>query len=289
MGVIEDVPNRSKLAKLLRYKTSTSEDKWVSLEQYIENMADWQKDIYYLAGQSVEEVQKSPFLEMADKKKLEVLYLIDPVDEYVFQHMSEFDGHKLMSLSKEGIKFGDEDEATVKKRNKVYKDNFKDLTKYMKDLFTSKVSKVTVSQRVDTSPAVIVTSQFGHTANMERIMRAQTFSSNEQVRSMSASKTLELNPRHPIIDALNKAVKEAPSAQSTSDLAELVFDTALVSSGFAQEDTESFAARMYRTIAGALNVESMDLLPEVELEEEEEEEASTEAKEESGDFGTEEL
>jgi heat shock protein beta len=160
MGVIEDTSNRSKLAKLLRFKSSTSDGKWVSMEQYVENMQEWQKDIYFIAGESEEAVQKSPFLEVANKKKIEVLYLTDPVDEYCFQHMAEFEGLKLQSLSKEGLKFGDEDEDTLKKRTKAYKESYKGLTKYMKDLYAAKVGKVTVSQRVERTPAIIVTSQY---------------------------------------------------------------------------------------------------------------------------------
>eukprot|EP00605_Chrysophyceae_sp_TOSAG23-4_P000443 GSChrysophyteH1.ASY1.ANO1.501.1 assembled CDS len=234
MGVIEDMPNRSKLAKLLRYKTSTSDDKWNSLESYIENMQEWQKDIYFLAGDSLENVEKSPFLEVAKKKGVEVLYLTEPVDEYVFQHMSEFEGHKLQSLSKEGINFGDEDEETIKKRTKAYKEHYKPLTKFMKDLFGSKVNKVTISQRVDTSPAVISTGQ-----------------------------TLELNPRHPIISALLAKAENAPEDQETKDLAMHVYDVALMTSGFVQEDVEEYAERMYRTVATSLKI------PEDEEEEEE--------------------
>lgn len=284
MGVIEDQPNRSKLAKLLRFKTSTSEDRWTSLESYVENMQEWQKEIYYVAGASAEEVEKSPFLEIANKKKIEVLYLTDPIDEYCFQHMSEFDGHKLQSLTKEGIKFGDEDEDTLKKRAKAYKEKFTGLTKYMKDMFTGKVGKVSVGQRVDSAPALMFTSQFGHTANMERIMRAQTFSSGDQMKAMAASKTLELNPRHPIINALNDLVDTAPDAQETTDLANLIYDTALVTSGFIQDEPEAFAERMYRTMAQQLSVESMELLDEIEIVEEEEEEEAGE-----DDFGNEEL
>merc|ERR1711998_535172 len=283
MGVMEDTPNRSKLAKLLRFKSSTSDDKWVSLEQYVENMHEWQKEVYYLAGMSTEEVSKSPFLEAARKKNVEVLYLTDPVDEYVFQHVSEFEGVKLQSLSKEGIKFGDEDESIVKRRNKAYKENFKGLTKYLKDSLSGKVSKVSVSQRVVDSPAVIVTGQFGHTANMERVMRAQTMSSGDSMRSMSASKTLELNPRHPIIVALKDLVETSPDAQDTKDAAMLVYDTALLSSGFMQEDLEEFTQRMYRSVGKSLNVESFDLLEEIELEEEEEVEEGEGAAEEFGD------
>merc|ERR1711871_99965 len=271
MGVMEDGANRSKLAKLLRFKSSTSDDKWVSLENYVENMHEWQKEIYYIAGMSMDEVSKSPFLEVARKKNVEVLYLTDPVDEYVFQHVSEFEGVKLQSLSKEGIKFGDEDESVVKRRTKAYKESFKELTKYLKDNLSGKVSKVVVSQRVVNTPAVIVTSQFGHTANMERVMRAQTMANGDNIRAMSASKVLELNPRHPIVANLRDAVESSPDDESTRDAALLVYDAALLSSGFMQEDMDEFTQRMYRSVGKSLSVDSFDLVDEIELEEEEEE------------------
>lgn len=278
MGVIEDAANRSKLAKLLRFKSS-KDDKWTSLEDYVSSMPSWQKDIYFIAGESLEAVKKSPFLEVATKKDVQVLFLVDPIDEYAFQHMGEFDGHKLQSLTKEGLKFGDEDEDTIKKRTKAYKETFKPLTKYLKDLFSGKVAKVTVSQRVVKTPSVIVTSQYGHTANMERIMRAQTFSSADNIKAMAATRTLELNPRHPIVIELNKLAQEAPKAETTRDLAFLLYDTALLASGFTQDDTEGFSERMYRTIANSLKIKSLDLADEIEIDEEEEEsESKTESK-----------
>lgn len=144
MGVIEDAPNRSKLAKLLRFRSSTSDENYMSLEQYVNNMPEWQTDVYFIAGENLKAVKKSPFLEVALKKNIEVIFLIDPIDEYAFQHMSEFDGHKLQSLTKEGLKFADEDEDVIKKRIKAYKESFKPLTKYMKDLFSGKVNKVKI-------------------------------------------------------------------------------------------------------------------------------------------------
>jgi heat shock protein 90kDa beta len=275
MGIVEDAANRSKLAKLLRYKTSTSEDKYRSLEDYVADMPEWQSDIYFISGESIEAVKKSPFMEMANRKKVEVLFLIDPVDEYAFQYMGEFDGHKLQSLTKEGAKFTDGDEDLIKKRTKAYKETFKPLTKFLKDLFAGKVAKVVVSQRVESSPSVIVTSQYGNSANMERIMRAQTFANPDSTKSMSATKTLEINPRHPIIVELNKLAVDAPTAQSTKDLAYLLYDTALLASGFQQDDIESYSERMYRTIASNLKLDSLDLAEEIEVEDEEEEEDAT--------------
>jgi len=265
MGVMEDAPNRAKLAKLLRFKTS-KEETLTSLEAYVERMPEWQKVIYFLAGESEEAVKKSPFLEAALKKGAEVLYLTEPIDEYVMQHLGDFDGTKFQSLAKEGVKFGDEDEEITKKRTKLYKESFKPLTEFLKTLFAGKVSKVTVSQRVETSPAVVVTSMYGQSANMERIMKAQTFANNDRMREMGSQKTLELNPRHPIVIELNSLVQESPDDQGTTDLAWLLFDTSLVSSGFVQEDPDEFSDRMYRTIGTALNVKSMDLAPELEVE-----------------------
>jgi HSP90 family molecular chaperone len=279
------------------------------LEEYVKNMKEWQSDVYFIAGESIDAVKKSPFLEVANRKKVQVLFLVDPIDECksfvigahvlimlhkatrllischigwsclitidAFQHLADFDGHKLQSLTKEGLKFGDEDEDTIKKRAKAYKETFKPLTKFLKETLTGKVAKVVVSQRVENSPSVIVTSQYGHTANMERIMRAQTFSSPEQLKAIAASRTLELNPRHPIIIELNKIVVESPDSETTKDLVSLVYDTALLTSGFTQDDPENFAARMYRTIGNTLNVKSFELVDEIEIEEEEEEEEET--------------
>lgn len=272
MGIMEDAANKSKLAKLLRFKTSKSDDKYTSLENYVAGMPEWQKDIYFLAAESMEAAAKSPFMEVARRKGVEVLFLVDPIDEYAIQNLGDFDGHKLQSLTKEGLKYGDEDEETQKKRLKAYKQTFKPLTKFMKDLFAGKVSKVTVSQRVETSPSVIVTSQFGHSANMERIVRAQTFANPDAYKMMMAAKTLELNPRHPIIVKLNELVQKEPEAETTKDLAYIVYDTALLTSGFLHDDTEDFAARMNRVLAQSLKVPSMDLEAEVAIEEEEEEE-----------------
>lgn len=271
MGIIEDASNRSKLAKLLRF-TSSKEDKLVSLDEYIENKQEWQKDIYYIAAESIEAAKKSPFMEVANRKKIEVLYLTDPIDEYAIQNLGDFEGHKLQSLTKEGVKFGDEDEDVVKKRTKAYREDFKPLTKYLKELFTGKVSKVTVSQRVESSPSIIVTSQYGHTANMERIMRAQTFSNPEAYKHMLATKTLELNPRHPIVIELKKLVAEKPKEEATKDLAFLLYDTALLASGFQHDEVESFSNRIYRTLATGLNLKSLELVDEIQLEEEPEEE-----------------
>merc|ERR1711907_759785 len=149
LGIIEDAPNRSKLQKLLRFKSNKSGEGYVSLEDYVERMPEWQKNIYYISGESIETVENSPFLEKLKTKGLEVLYLVDPIDEYAVQHITEFDGFKLQSVSKEGLSFGDSDEKTDKKRLELYKEKYQPLTDYLKKLYDSKVSKVTVSPRVE--------------------------------------------------------------------------------------------------------------------------------------------
>eukprot|EP01006_Ploeotia_vitrea_P056200 TRINITY_DN68075_c0_g4_i1.p1 TRINITY_DN68075_c0_g4~~TRINITY_DN68075_c0_g4_i1.p1 ORF type:complete len:770 (+),score=76.91 TRINITY_DN68075_c0_g4_i1:43-2352(+) len=272
MGVVEDTSNRSKLAKLLRFKSTSTiaeGDGYISFDKYINNMPEWQKDIYYLAGETLESLEKSPFLSAAKSKNIDVLLLNDPIDEYAVQHLGDYDGHKLVSLSKEGLSFGDEDEEIAKKRVKLYKENFKGLTKYLKDLYGTKVSKVTVAQNTLSAPSVIVSSQYGHSANMERIMKAQTFSSSQGM-GMPSQRILEINPRHPIIVELNNMITNDNTDETTSDLAHLLYDTALVASGFSQEDPSVFAERMYRVIGSELNVKSMDLEDEIDVPEEEE-------------------
>jgi heat shock protein beta len=278
MGVMEDAPNRSKLAKLLRFTTSkTEEGVPKSLDAYIEDMEDWQKNIYFIAGESRDAVEKSPFLETAIKKEVEVLYLTEPIDEYVMQHLADYEGHKFQSLTKEGLKFGDEDEELTKKRAKIYRDTFKPLTDKLKSLFTGKVNKVTVSQRVETSPAVIVTSQYGQSANMERIMKAQTFANANVMKDLGATRTMELNPRHPIVVELNNLVVDSPDDQATTDMAWLLYDTSLLNSGFQQDDLDGFSSRMYRTMAANMNIASMELAGELDVLPDEDEDELEEA------------
>merc|ERR1719311_1300759 len=273
LGIIEDAPNRSKLQKLLRFKSNKSGEGYVSLEDYVERMPEWQKNIYYISGESVEAVENSPFLERLKKKDLEVLYLVDPIDEYAIQHVTEYDGKKLQSVSKEGLSFGDSDEKTDKKRLEIYKEKFTPLTDYLKEVYDSKITKVTVSPRVETTPCILVTSQYGNSANMERIMRSQAFSDPSKSSYMNSQKTMEINPRHPLIVELNNAVESDPDAEETKDIAWLLHDTALLQSGFMQDDIEAYSARMYRTMASALNLDaSLELEEEIEVPEDDEEE-----------------
>ncbi|KAL7689635.1 putative Heat shock protein Hsp90 family [Plasmopara halstedii] len=267
LGVMDDAANRGKLIKLLRFVSSGSDGKMISLEQYVDRMKDWQDSIYYVAAENVEACEKSPFMEKMRVKGLEVLYFVDALDEYMVSHISEVDGKKLVSIAKEGIKFGDEDESLTQKRDKLYADKYVALTTALKTLYGDKISRVTMSQRVVDSPAVMVTSQWGYSANMQRIMKAQTFANSDKKSSMygTGSAILELNPRHPIVSKLNELMVSDSQKEETEDLAWLLYDTALVNSGFDMADTSHFSARVHRIMKSSMGIASLDLEPEIEI------------------------
>jgi len=279
LGLIEDSANRTKISKLLRFKSSTSEGKLVSLEQYVERMKDFQKNIYYIAGESVDQVEASPFMEKLKAKGLEVLYLVDPIDEYAINNLTEFDGKKLQSITKEGLKLNDEDEDTAKEREKLYKENFKPLTTFLADVYGKSVEKVTVSQRVENTPAILVSSQYGYSANMERIMKSQAFADNSRTQVLVSKKTMEVNPRHPIVVKLLALAESAPDAESTKDLAWLLYDTAVATSGYEMESPAEFSGRVFRMMQKEMGLKSLDLEAEIEVPEEEEEEGEEEGEE----------
>jgi len=280
LGLVEDSSNRTKLSKLLRFKTSKSEGKWVSLEQYVENMKEDQEYIYYISGESLDSVQNSPFLEQCTKRGLEVLFLTDPIDEYAVQNLTEFDGKRLMSVTKEGLKFGGDDDELDAKREKLYKEKFDALTTFLSDTYGDKIEKVAISNRVESTPCILVTSQYGYSANMERIMKSQAFSDAKRSSYLFSKKTMEINPRHPIIVELNKRVSGGDEAsQEVKDLALVLLDTAMINSGFSMENAGDFSQRMYRVMQSGLGLESLELQDHVEIieepetaEEEEEEE-----------------
>jgi heat shock protein beta len=263
LGVIEDAANKLRLAKLLRFATTKYDIS--TLEEYIERMPSWQSSIFFLAGNDLEELKKSPFLERAAKKGVEVLLFAEPLDEYLVQNLPDFEGKKLQNLAKEGVKFGDESDED-KRREQFYKEEFQPLCTWMKTLYGDDVEKVVVSTRVVDTPSVIVTTQFGHSANMERIMKAQTMGDAERMKFMAAKKVMEINPRHPIVVQLSSRVGKGGSEEELAkDLAWLLFDVARLNSGFDIEKPQSFAERMYRLMKSGLNLDSLDLLPEADV------------------------
>merc|ERR1712087_935849 len=218
MGCYEDDSNRSKISKLLRYTTTKSEGKEISLDKYLDNMPEKQESIYYVSGESLEVMQKAPALQMFKKKDIEVLMLSDHLDEPCIQKLADYEGKKFVSVQKADVKL-DESEEEVKRYNKM-KDMYKPLTDWWKEQLTTltesgamkqsgvKVDSVTLSKRLVKSPCVVVTSQFGYSAHQEKIMKAQAFQNKEQIQMMAGRKTLELNPNHPVIHDLLKKVKD---------------------------------------------------------------------------------
>ncbi|KAI1897869.1 hypothetical protein AGOR_G00087700 [Albula goreensis] len=260
LGIHEDSQNRKKLSELLRYYTSASGDEMVSLKDYVTRMKDSQKHIYYITGETKDQVANSAFVERLRKAGLEVIYMIEPIDEYCVQQLKEFDGKNLVSVTKEGLELPEDEEE--KKRQEEKKAQFENLCKIMKDILEKKVEKVTVSNRLVSSPCCIVTSTYGWTANMERIMKAQALRDNSTMGYMAAKKHLEINPDHPIVETLRQKAEADKNDKSVKDLVILLFETALLSSGFTLDDPQTHSNRIYRMIKLGLGIDEDDLSTE---------------------------
>jgi len=253
LGIHEDSTNRKKLAGYLRYYTSASGDELCSLGDYVSRMKENQKDIYYITGESKEVVAASAFVERLKKRGLEVVYMTEPIDEYVVQQLKEFDGKNLVSVTKEGLELPEDEEE--KKKREADKEKFEPLCKVMKDILDKKVEKVVVSSRLVSSPCCIVTSQYGWTANMERIMKAQALRDTSTMGYMAAKKHLEINPDHSIIDNLRERAEADKNDKSVKDLVMLLFETSLLSSGFSLEDPQIHAQRIHRMVKLGLGID----------------------------------
>merc|ERR1712190_258295 len=239
LGIHEDSKNRKRISELLRYSSTKTGDKdLVSLKEYTERMKEDQKAIYYITGESKAAVEASPFLEALKKRDLEVLYLVDPIDEYA--------GKKLMCVTKEGLDLGlTEDE---KKKQEDDKAAFEGLCKKMKEILGDKVEKVIVSDRMVESPCSLVTGEYGWSANMERIMKAQALRDNSMQSYMMSKKTMEINPAHPIVSTLKERFTTDPSDKTIKDLVWLLFETSLLTSGFSLQEPVKFAGRIHKLI-----------------------------------------
>ena len=260
LGIHEDSANRTKLAEMLRFNTSASGDEVCSLKDYVGRMKENQKHIYFITGESKEQVANSSFVERVKKRGFEVVYMTEPIDEYVVQQMKEFDGKQLVSVTKEGLELP-EDEAEKKKREED-KAKFEDLCKVMKTILDSKVEKVVVSNRLVDSPCCIVTSQYGWTANMERIMKAQALRDTSTMGYMAAKKHLEINPDHPVIETLRQKAEVDKNDKAVKDLVVLLFETSLLSSGFTLDEPQVHAARIYRMIKLGLGIDDEEPIVE---------------------------
>jgi len=269
MGIMEDEPNRKKISSLLRFKTSKSMSEYKSLKQYVDGMSEWQKDIYYIGGTSVNELSNSPFMDKFYEKDVEVIYFTEPADEYMMNHLREYDSKKFKAISKESINFDDEDKDLSKRINESYMDKFKPLIKFMQKFYGSAIMRVQISKRLNKVPAIVSSAEYGHSANMERIMRSQGFSHGQSDFMMRGTKTLEINPRHPIIV---KLLSEIPA--DTDELSEIdlnikdslwnLLDASLLNGGYPIHDNKAYTNRMIRTLKTQLSLESLELEPEIQ-------------------------
>uniref|UniRef100_A0A8C2E268 Endoplasmin n=1 Tax=Cyprinus carpio TaxID=7962 RepID=A0A8C2E268_CYPCA len=279
LGVIEDHSNRTRLAKLLRFQTSHSDTTPSSLEQYVERMKEKQDKIYFMAGTSRKEAESSPFVERLLKKGYEVIYLTEPVDEYCIQALPEFDGKRFQNVAKEGVKFDESDKA--KEKREALEKEFEPLTTWMKEKsLKDNIEKAVLSQRLTKSPCALVASQYGWSGNMERIMKAQAYQTGKDISTnyyASQKKTLEINPKHPLIKEMLKRVQDNAEDQTAADLAVVLFETATLRSGYQLTDTKAYGDRIERMLRLSMNI---DLDEQVEEEPEEEPEEQTEEAEE---------
>jgi len=257
LGIHEDSVNRKKLADLLRYPSSQSADEMTSLKEYVGRMKENQKCIYYITGENREIVENSSFVEIVKKRGMEVLYMIDPIDEYAVQQLKEYDGKNLVSVTKEGLELPEDEEE--KKKFEEDKAKYENLCKAMKDILDKKVEKVVVSNRLVSSPCCIVTSQHGWSANMERIMKAQALRDTSTMGYMAAKKHMEINPDHSIMRTMREKVEQDKNDKSVKDLVVLLFETGLLSSGFSLEDPMVHSNRIHRMIKLGLGIDEEDV------------------------------
>jgi len=278
LGIHEDTQNREKLAELLRFYSANHSEEFISLKDYVVNMKKEQKDIYYITGESKAAVKASPFIEECKRRGYDVLFLIDPIDEYVVQQLKEFDGHKLVSVTKEGLKFEDNEEE--KKKKEETKAAFEGLCKLTKEVLGDQVEKVIVSERLVHSPCILVTGEYGWTANMERIMKAQALRDNAMATYMRSKKIMEINPYNSIVKELKKKSEGKQADKTVKDLIWLLYDTSLLTSGFSLEDPTTYASRILRMIKMGLEIEEEEEEEQKPVEESHEEKQTEEKKEE---------
>jgi len=265
LGIHEDNKNRKKLSELLRYSSSTSGDSLTSLKDYVERMKESQESVYYITGENKTVVENSPFMEAFKKRGLEVLYMVDPIDEHATQQLKEYDGKKLVNITKEGVEISkDEDEKKLFEEKKA---TFEPLCKKMKEILGDKVEEVLVGDAMVESPAQLVTTEYGWSANMQRIMKAQVLRDNQMSSFMVGKKKMQINPDHAIMMELKNKFSADASDRTVKDLVWLLFETALLTSGFSLEDPTTFGSRIHKLIKLGLSLGDDDDDDEEEEEE----------------------
>merc|ERR1712187_877016 len=257
LGIHEDNKNRNKLAELLRYYSSTSGDSWTSLKEYVERMAETQEQIFYITAESKALAESSPFLEALKKRNLEVLYMTDPIDEHAVQQLKEYDGKKLVNVTKEGLDLGlnDDEKAAFEEK----KAGFEPLCKKMKEILGDNVEDVIVGDRMVDSPASLVTTEYGWSANMQRIMKAQVLRDNQMSSFMVGKRKMEVNPDHSIMKELKNKFTANESDRTVKDLVWLVYETAALTSGFTLKEPVIFANRIHKLIKLGLSIDDDEL------------------------------
>jgi len=265
LGVIEDVQNRSRLSKLLRFKSSKSTG-FVSLDDYVERMKKGQDQIYFLAGTNVDELKQSPLLEKLFAKDYEVLFLTEPIDEYVMQNIPKYEAkYKITNVGKEDVQVTadspdqDEDEAKEKKEREEQEQQLQELIQYFKTNFSDTVGKVKISSRLIKSPCALVAESWGYTATMERVARSQALADKKMTSMWMGKKVLEINPKHPIITSLNDLLKtEGDESKKVKSIASLLIDAAAVSSGYNVADSPTFVRNLNNALLLNLGLEPVE-------------------------------
>ena len=288
LGIHEDSSNREKLAELLMFHSSKSGNNMISFKDYVDNMDSTQKAIYYITGETQKAVENSPFIEKCKKRNYDVLFMTEPIDEYCVQQLKEYDGKSLVCVTKEGLVFEESPEDKTLWEKCI--EDFKPLTSSIKSILGDKVDKVVLSVRVVDSPCVLVTGEFGWSANMERIMKAQALRDTNMNSYMRSKKTMEINPNHGIIKALKAQVEKQEYANTLTDLVNLLFESSLINSGFSLEEPSTFVNRINRIIKLGLSIDDdeqeVNVLDEDEDEDEDKDEDEYEDKDKNKDEET---
>ncbi|XP_066992643.2 endoplasmin [Anabrus simplex] len=289
LGIVEDPSNRTRLAKLLMFHSSNGSG-LTSLSDYVSRMKPKQNHIYYVAGASLSEVEKSPFVERLLKKGYEVLLLTEAIDEYCISALPEFEGKKFQNIAKEGFSLSDNDEK-AKEQLEATKQRYEPLIKWLKDeALKDEIAKAAVSERLSGSPCVLVASMFGWTGNMERLAVSNAHQKSEDPQKsyyLNQKKTLEINPRHPLIKELLNRVEDDPKDPQAREIAVMMFRTATLRSGYMLKDTADFAESVEQMMRKTLGIPVDELAEEEEEEEDlsgkENEDAESDDKEEEED------